>query len=104
MEVKNQVRVKAIKVQLRIEVSKFCERLTEITPVSVKDHELLFYTEMDQAGLQSVMSWLWDQCPPAECGKSLQKDSSTYFCKEGRSEEIYRHLCKSKERNLSDTV
>lgn len=35
MEVKNE---EAIKVQLRIEVFKFCEWLIEITPLSVKDN------------------------------------------------------------------
>lgn len=37
MEVKNQVGIEPIKVHLRIEVFKFCERLIEITPHSGKD-------------------------------------------------------------------
>lgn len=38
MEVKNQFRIEAIKVQLRIEICKFREWLTEMTSLSVKDN------------------------------------------------------------------
>lgn len=38
MEVKNQVGIEAIKIQLTIEVFKFCEWLIEVTPLSVKEN------------------------------------------------------------------